>query len=75
MKTLQGVIKPVLGILALESGEASSLNLQGARGGNVCRISGAESTVRREFYTCIIYREWAKGGYQSVVLWESHLEI
>lgn len=48
MKTLQGVIKPVLGILALKSGEASSLNLQEARGRNVFRYAGSKSTERRE---------------------------
>lgn len=56
MKTLQGVIKPVLGILALESGEASSLNLQGARGRNVCRYSSSAHRKEGVLYVHYIQR-------------------
>jgi hypothetical protein len=49
MKTLQGVIKPVLGIPALKSGEGSSLNLQEARREKYIQIYRQESFISTLF--------------------------
>ena len=53
MKTLQGVIKPVLGILALKSREARSF--KEPEGRNVYRYKDRERIVKREFYMYIIH--------------------